>query len=277
MSLDRVSDVLRVVIAEEVLPTFGRLAPTDIEHKPTASDPEDVVSRVDRAVEARLGPALRALLPNSQVVGEEAAHADPRVLGSLDAEGPVWVIDPIDGTRNFVRGEPSFGVMIALVTDRRTRAAWIALPARDELFVAEGGGGAWLNDQRLRVRTPIETARPRGSIYTKYMPEPLKNAVIDRAHARYEPAPASGSAAIEYTDLLQGRKDFVVYHRLLPWDHLPGALLLEEAGGSARLANGARYVPAHRTGPLVLAAQPRLGERVRRWLSSPGNGSGDLA
>jgi fructose-1,6-bisphosphatase/inositol monophosphatase family enzyme len=267
VSLDRVSDVLRSVIAEEVLPAFGNLRPGDIEHKATASDPEDVVSRVDRAVEARLGQALRELMPGSRVVGEEAVHADERLLTALDGHGPVWVIDPIDGTRGFVRGEPEFGVMIALVVAGQTRAAWIALPARDELFVAEAGGGAWLNDQRLRVPATRYAARRRGTIYTKYMPEPLKSALANLSHTQYERAPASGCAALEYTDVLQGRKDFVVYHRLLPWDHLPGALLLEEAHGSARLVSGAQYTPAHRSGPLVLAAQPRLVERVRSWLS----------
>jgi fructose-1,6-bisphosphatase/inositol monophosphatase family enzyme len=100
------------------------------------------------------------------------------------------------------------------------------------------------------------------------MPEPLKGSLDGLSHTQFERAPASGSAALEYTDLIQGRKDFVVYHRLLPWDHLPGALLLEEAGGSARLVTGDRYRPAHRTGPLILATQPRLAERVRGWVSS---------
>ncbi len=268
VSLDRVSEALRIVIAEEVLPAFGNLRPGDVELKRTENDPEDVVSRVDRAVEARLGAALRELVPGSLVVGEEAVHADGRLLASLGSDGPVWVIDPIDGTRNFVRGEPEFGVMLALVVSGSTRAAWIALPARDQLFVAEAGGGTWLNGQRLRVPALRYSARRRGTIYAKFMPEPLKSSVVNLSFTQFERAPASGSAALEYTDLLQGRKDFVIYHRLLPWDHLPGALLLEEAGGSARLATGALYGPAHRTGPLILAAHPRLAERVRNWVSS---------
>ncbi len=100
------------------------------------------------------------------------------------------------------------------------------------------------------------------------MPEPLKSLLVNLSFTQFERAPASGSAAVEYTDLVQSRKDFVIFHRLLPWDHLPGALLLVEAGGSARLLTGAEYSPAHRTGPLILAAQPRLGERVRSWVSS---------
>ncbi|HEY0464219.1 MAG TPA: inositol monophosphatase, partial [Polyangiaceae bacterium] len=261
-------DVLRVVIAEDVLPAFGNLRSGDVETKATANDPEDVVSRVDRLVEARLGAALQGLLPGSLLVGEEAVHADERLLAAIESDAPVWVIDPIDGTRNFVRGEPEFGVMLALVVSGSTRAAWIALPARDQLFVAEAGGGTWLNGQRLRVLATRDRARRRASIYTKYMPEPLKSSVINLSFTQFERAPASGSAALEYTDLLLGRKDFVIYHRLLPWDHLPGALLLAEAGGSARLLSGAQYGPVHRTGPLILAAQPRLGERVRRWVSA---------
>ena len=268
VSPDRVNEVLCAVIAEEVLPAFGNLRPGDVLHKETPNDPDDMVSSVDRAVEARLAAALQDLLPGSLIVGEEAVHANERLLTSLTSDGPVWVIDPIDGTRNFVRGEPEFGVMLALVVSGTTRAAWIALPARDQLFVAEAGGGSWLNGQRVSVAAAPDSARPRGTIYTKYMPEPLKSSVIGRSFAPFEPVLASGSAAVEYTDLVQSRKDFAVYHRLLPWDHLPGALLLEEAGGSARLLTGAEYRPVHRTGPLILAADSQLAERVRSWLAA---------
>jgi fructose-1,6-bisphosphatase/inositol monophosphatase family enzyme len=265
-NLERVSELLESVVAEHVLPAYRNLQPDDIEHKPSVDDPEDVVSRVDRSVEAWLGPELARLLPGSAVVGEEAAHADPQLLAALDADGAVWVIDPIDGTRNFVRGEPGFGVMVALVTKRRTRAAWIALPTEGLLFVAERGSGTWLQGARVRIPERELRACPRGTTYTKFMPEALGAALAAHAGRDFEPAPGAGSAAIEYTDLMRGRKDFVVYHRLMPWDHLPGALLVAEAGGSVTLVNGDELTPFDRFGPLVAARDGALGQQIRSWL-----------
>ncbi len=178
------------------------------------------------------------------------------------------MIDPIDGTRNFVRGEPEFGVMLALVVSGSTRAAWIALPARDQLFVAEAGGGTWLNGQRLRVPALRYSARRRGTIYAKFMPEPLKSSVVNLSFTQFERAPASGSAALEYTDLLQGRKDFVIYHRLLPWDHLPGALLLEEARWQRSAGDRSAVRPRASHGSTDLGRASTTRERVRNWVSS---------
>lgn len=263
--LERVSELLRQVIAEQVLPAFRNLQPGDVEHKQSADDSEDVVSRVDRSVEAWLAPELVKLSPGAAVVGEEAVHADARLLGALDADGEVWIIDPIDGTRNFVLGDAAFGVMVALVADRRTQAAWIALPAEGLLFAAEAGGGTWLDGQRVQVPTREPHSRPRGTAYTKYMPGALGNAWATRADRDFDSVPGSGSAAIEYTDLIRGRKDFVVYYRLLPWDHLPGALLVSEAGGNVSLLSGAEFSPADRLGPMIAAADRDLGARVRAW------------
>ena len=269
-NLDRVTELLREVIASEVLPAFRHLLPEDVVSKPSEDDPEDVVSRVDRAAEAWLGPELTKLLPGSAVVGEEAVHAEPRLIDALDSDGSVWVIDPIDGTRNFVRGETGFGVMVALVVQRKTRAAWIALPVADELFVAEAGAGTTLNGARIRIPAPSEDARPAGTLYTRYVPEPARSALEVLTGRDYEPVLGAGSAAVEYTDVVRGRKQFVVYHRLFPWDHLPGALMVEEAGGSVRLASGATFRTSDRHGPLIAAADAALGERVRGWIVGAG-------
>src|SRR5690606_21515233 len=96
---------------------------------------EDLVSRVDREVEAWLQPELEALLPGSLVIGEEATHADPSRLARLSSEQWVWLVDPIDGTRGFVEGTDHFGVMVALLEHGQTRAAWIDLPLREQTFV----------------------------------------------------------------------------------------------------------------------------------------------
>jgi len=265
--IDRVSELLREVIATEVLPAYGKLKPEDVEQKQTEGDPEDIVSRVDKAVEARLGPALSALLPGSSVVGEEAAHADASVTDALKQDGSIWVIDPIDGTRGFVRGEPAFGVMVALVVDRQTQASWIALPARSQLLVAERGSGAYLDGKRISLPTTELAGLPRGTLYTRYLPEPERTLLEQRSQRRYQPILGSGSAAIEYADVVLGNKDFVVYYRLLPWDHLPGALLVTEAGGTAQLPDRTPFTPRHQVGPLIVATNQSVSAQVEPWFA----------
>src|SRR5205814_5231596 len=112
--IDRVSGLLAEVVAEEVMVRFRALEASDLEAKISAGDPDDLVTAVDRAVERRLTGALTALLPGSRVVGEEATHAQPALLAALASTDPVWLVDPIDGTKNFARGDDTFGVMVAL-------------------------------------------------------------------------------------------------------------------------------------------------------------------
>jgi fructose-1,6-bisphosphatase/inositol monophosphatase family enzyme len=263
--IDRVSALLAEVVAEEVIGRFRRLAAADIERKPTAGDPEDLVTIVDRAVERRLEGALTALLRGSLVIGEEAVHAQPRRLLGLAGADPVWLVDPIDGTRNFAGGDDAFGVMIALVQGGVTRAAWIALPARGQTFVAEEGGGTYLDGARLRAPRPAP--RLRGTLYTRFMPEAIAAAAERHSAGQYLARPGPGAAAVEYTSVARGEKDFVVYYRLLPWDHAPGALVLTEAGGRVEHLDGRPYAPRAQNEITILGGAPAVCATVRDWLA----------
>src|SRR5690349_15407064 len=109
--IDRVEAVLREVAAELVLPRFQHLAEGDIHEK----SPGDLVTVVDRETETALGGRLADLLPGSLIVGEEAVAADHLVLERIGDPGPVWVVDPIDGTGNFAAGREPFALMVALL------------------------------------------------------------------------------------------------------------------------------------------------------------------
>jgi fructose-1,6-bisphosphatase/inositol monophosphatase family enzyme len=266
---ERVGELLRTASRQQVLPAFRHLEPGDIEQKPSDDDPEDVVSRVDKAVEAWLSPLLRDLLPGSAVVGEESVFADPRSMDSLHGGGSVWVIDPIDGTRNFVNGDDGFGIIVALVVDGLTRAAWIELSVEGVLFSAEQGSGAWLDGARVRVPDFAGSAPPKGTLYTKFMSASERAALGALPAEAFQPVVGAGSAAIEYTNLVRGSKDFVVYQRLLPWDHLAGVLLVNEAGGRVALATGRELLPPDRRGPLIAARTPALFSLVQSFLGQP--------
>src|SRR5690606_6840874 len=110
--LSAVARAVADVAAAEVMPRWRNLGAGDIAHK---TGPDDLVTVADKAAEFALTARLAALLPGSTVVGEEAVAADPTVMQRLSEPGPVWVIDPIDGTAAFATGEPNFTLMVALV------------------------------------------------------------------------------------------------------------------------------------------------------------------
>jgi len=264
--IDEVTRLIEEASAELVLPRFRQLQEHDIERK-NPDDPQDLVTSVDRAVEARLTERLSVLAPSAAVVGEEAAHADPSILSVFDTDRPVWVIDPIDGTRNFARGNDAFGIMVAYVVGGATRAAWVLLPARQQLFVAEEGAGAFLNGTRA-VAPPVSAEElPLGTLLSRYMTATVREQLSARAAGKYRPASTTLCSAIEYTEIVAGRKDFVVYYRLLPWDHAAPALVVTEAGGRVEHGGGRAYSPRSPSQLTVVAGSPRVAADVRDWFS----------
>lgn len=237
--LSRLGQVLRDVANREIAPRFRQLAPSDVIGKPSADDPTDLVTAADRAAEAELTLRLPELVPGSSVVGEEAVAADPTVLERLRGSVPVWVVDPLDGTRNFAAGHGPFGTMVALVERGELLASGIYFTEGDRLFLAERGQGAYFNGERMAPRAPT-TGVLAGTLYVRYMPEELAGPLQSRA-AQHHHVPGVICAAHEYTQVALGLKDYVHYYRLLPWDHAPGALIVREAGGVARHPDGREY------------------------------------
>jgi len=265
--IDAVSAALDEVAAEVVLPRFRNLEAADVIWKPTESDPEDIVTVADRETEEWLTRFLTALVPSAQVIGEEAAHRDPRLLRLIDSDDPVWVLDPIDGTKNFARGSEDFGIMLAFVAEGLARAAWIFLPAQGERFVAETGSGAFRNGARVTV--PPADPGPdatRGTFHVGHMPTDLARSVSHSACDRFEVVAGSGAAAVAYTEVLCGKRDFDVYHRLFPWDHAPGALILTEGGGRVDHLDGAPYRARSADQVTVVARDAQVSTQVRAWL-----------
>jgi fructose-1,6-bisphosphatase/inositol monophosphatase family enzyme len=251
---DDVAALLRAAARDEILPRFRALAAEEIRTKDAYGDPTDVVTAADLAMERRICPELSVLLPGSVVVAEEAAFADPDIVRALDGDAPVWLVDPLDGTKNFAAGSEHFGAMVALVVGGRTVMSWIHLPCTGAMYIAESGAGATLDGRRFAADPAPVTGPPAGSVYGRISMPHEEFARLDaRAAATGRAQPYLGSAAVEYTSMLRGLKDYVVYHRLLPWDHAPGALLVAEAGGRFLHADGDAYAPRHRNHTLLAA------------------------
>ncbi len=237
--LDRLGRVLREVAQAEIVTRFRNLAPSDVISKATAEDPLDLVTAADRAAEAALTARLSELVPGSTVVGEEAVAADPGVLERLHNAAPVWIVDPLDGTKNFAAGRGPFGTMAVLVERGTLIAAGIYLPETDRVFLAERGLGAYLDGVRIEPRAPTAGVLA-GTAEVRFMPEDVAAPLIARA-AAHQQIPGVICAAHEYTQIALGLKDYVLYYRLLPWDHAPGALIVREAGGVVRHPDGRNY------------------------------------
>lgn len=245
--LRAVSDLVCSVVREEVSPKFQRLTASDVRNKWSQDDPEDVVTSVDEAVESRLTLALLALVAGSVVIGEEAAGRTPALLNLLGGPDPVWVIDPLDGTKNFVAGRPTFGTMVALIVNGQTELSVIYLPESDALHAVARGV-----PNSVKEVAPTADVRHRGMLHTHYLEASLASRLGTLALSCTLLTP-SGSAAVTYAKLATGQLDFAFYGRLLPWDHAPGVFLLQQHGGVARFLGGQNYEPTLTQGPLLVA------------------------
>jgi fructose-1,6-bisphosphatase/inositol monophosphatase family enzyme len=266
LDIDAVTRLIQNAANELVLPRFRRLLATDVERKATVDDPEDVVTTVDRDVEARLTEGLQELMPSAAVIGEETAHGRAEILKLVHGERSFWLIDPIDGTRNFASGDARFGIIVGFVTNGLTRAGWILLPVEQSIFVAERGGGAFLNGTRVKVSPGLGDEILRGTVLSRYMPDALRQSVARGTGDGFHQLPQSGCAAVEYMAVLRGGADFVVYYRLLPWDHAAPALILMEAGGRVEHLGGEVYTPRSSNQLTIVARNEAVAGRLGAWL-----------
>ena len=259
VDLDAVAQLLRDVAEEAINPRFRHLTDADAVEK----SPGEVVTMVDREAEALLVRGLDRLLPRVPVIGEEDAADRPAVLDLLAAPGPVWLVDPLDGTPAFVAGSPEHAVMVALVDGGQTVVSAIYQPQHDRMFVAERGSGAFADGVRLR-RTPStsDLALLRGGVLRRFLDDRTRAAVDAAAHRFGDLTPGTTCAGVEYPLIAGGVRDFLLFWRTLPWDHAAGALLVAEAGGVARRLDGRDYTPARPGKGLLVSGDDAMHSRV---------------
>jgi fructose-1,6-bisphosphatase/inositol monophosphatase family enzyme len=255
-----VEDAVRKAAAAEILPRFRRLAEDEVDQK---SGPHDLVTDADRLAELRLTADLGALLPGSVVVGEEAVHADPATYAALQGDAPVWIVDPVDGTRQFVHGDDGFCTLVALAHRGVVLASWTYAAARDQLATAVRGQGAFLDGERLFAGPPelgrdlvVATSHP------DYTTDEQKRALRALWTDGLAPRPC-GSAGLEYLAIARGELDAVAFSWEAAWDHAAGLLLVEEAGGTHLTRDGEPFrVTGGNTLPFTAARNTATARRV---------------
>lgn len=235
LDLAAVEAAVRRAAADEIMPRFRQLAAEDIVEK---NGPHDLVTVADRLAEEQLTAALSALLPGSRVVGEEAVHADPTVLDALSGDAPVWIVDPVDGTRQFVHGDPGFATLVALAHHGEVLASWTYAPALDLMAVARRGAGAELNGVPLHTGTPAPGAVLDVAIsHFDFTTDDQKRVLAALDTDGLAPRPC-GSAGLEYLYVARGEIDATAFSWENSWDHAAGLLLVHEAGGASGTVAG---------------------------------------
>lgn len=267
MSVDvaKLADILRHAAQAQVLPRFRRLDSSAVRQKTEAID---LVTEADEAAEHVIEAEATGLWPDALFVGEEAVAADPGLLDRLDRADLAIVVDPIDGTANFAAGLPLFATMAAVVQGGETVAGIIYDPMGDDWVMAERGGGAWLRRpdggaERLAVARPPALDQMVGTVSVAFLPRDSKPTVL-RNLAKVRVAANYRVAGHDYRLFASGHTHFVCFNKLMPWDHLAGVLISEEAGGYAARFDGSPYLPAHRGGGLLLAADRDTWSLLRR-------------
>ena len=186
----------------------------------------DVVTEVDTEVEAEVLALLRSEYPNMGLLGEESA-------GARADKGYVWIVDPLDGTRNYASRIPFFSTVVGLALDGETLVGVNYDPVRDDMFEAERGKGAFLNGQPMRVSEKTAIDDCILGMDLSYNNEGALNGleVISSIWPEMQTARIMGSSALGISYAAAGLTDLYFHHQLAPWDQVAGILLVEEAGG----------------------------------------------
>ena len=262
IDLAAIENIIAEVAATEIMPRFRRLEQSDIEMKGV----NDPVTVADKAAEEALIARFQDILPGSVIVGEESFAKDTRILSRFSGDEDVWVIDPIDGTRNFIEGRAEFGVMVALVRRKKTVAAWIHDPSSGDTLAAEEGGGVWMRGQKMRL-AGHDPKIPRLGIIGSRLRSALSKPRVVPVVAALPALTIGSAAAFDYARMFTGEKlfansqapraTFLLYRMSKPWDHVPGLFLQSESGGYSADLFGDPYDMENGKRGLILA--PDLG------------------
>ncbi|WP_174800628.1 inositol monophosphatase family protein [Martelella limonii] len=251
-TLDAIAGLMRHAAKQEILPRFRALGDDDVAEKTEASD---LVTVADTSAERVIKAGIAEILPDALFIGEEGVAADPSLLSGLKDADVAVVVDPIDGTFNFAHGISAFGVMAAVVVKGETVAGLIYDPMGDDFMMAEKGGGAFLKradgaSRKVKVAAPVPLEEMLGTASVAFMPKE-KRAVLLANMAKVRYAASYRAAAVEYRAFASGGSHFFTYFKLMPWDHLAGVLIGQEAGGYIARYDGSAYLPAHLDGGLL--------------------------
>jgi fructose-1,6-bisphosphatase/inositol monophosphatase family enzyme len=239
-----------------IMPRYRKLEAGQIREK----QPEELVTVADEESEAILASGLARILPEAHVLGEEAASADEAVMKSLSSR-LCWIIDPLDGTSNFARGDGPFGILVALAEHGETVGAWLYDPRKKRFCTAMKGEGACIDGERIRAVSSGESM-PIAGLSSLLEKSADRVALVQRIGGAFTTTSIPRCAAEQYPRIVQGFNDVTLFERTLPWDHAAGALFLEESGGIVTRFDGSPYRLGDQRDGLVAAGTGWAWERA---------------
>ena len=251
---DSLIAIVRQAAKQEIMPRYRRLPAGAIR---TKTSDTDLVTDADRGAEASIHQAVGQLLPDAEVIGEEAVSDDGTVLDRIGASDLAVIVDPVDGTWNYAKGLPLFGVIVAVVAGGETVFGLLYDPVMDDWIVAIRNEGAFFGRpdetrQPVRVAEPKPLDRSTGFIPLYLFPRRVQRDLAS-TYPDFERINTLRCSCHEYRMLAEGKVDFQLTGSLKPWDHAAGVLIHSEAGGYSAFMDGSHYRPTLRTGTLLLA------------------------
>jgi myo-inositol-1(or 4)-monophosphatase len=232
----------------------------------TKSNPNDLVTNIDREVEQFFIGKIRETFPDHKILGEEGFGDDLKSM-----EGIVWMLDPIDGTMNFVHQQHDFAISVGIFEDGVGKIGVIYDVVRDEMYHAIKGNGAYLNEKRLTGLQEVNVSKAIIGINPTWL---MENHRID--HNLLIPLAKDarglrsyGSAALEMAFVAAGRIDAYIALRLSPWDFGGGSIIVEEAGGIVTNLKGEKL--DFLTKDTLLVAKPGFHQTILKKYLNDGN------
>ena len=262
--INYISDLLVKVNELIILKYYKNLSS---KHINTKSSDDDYVSIADKESEIYIVKNLIGFLNINQYIGEETSYTNKDDYKSLEKNALYWVIDPIDGTKNYINGKNEFCSMISLVFNSIPIASFVYYPLKSLLVYAFKGFGAYSLEIKTKKIIQLRIQQNSfdnivGSGGTKGIEEPLRQKVLQNLR-KYTNRLFIGSAGIEAIMLASNETQFVFHGRVTPWDHSPLDLIIKESGGCVYMLNDKAEFNIFSRGPILAASNDQIWENIR--------------
>lgn len=262
--INYISDLLVKVNKLIILKYYKNLSS---KHINTKSSDDDYVSIADKESEIYIVKNLIGFLNINQYIGEETSYTNKDDYKSLEKNALYWVIDPIDGTKNYINGKNEFCSMISLVFNSIPIASFVYYPLKNLLVYAFKGFGAYSLEIKTKKIIQLRIQQNSfdnivGSGGTKGIEEPLRQKVLQNLR-KYTNRLFIGSAGIEAIMLASNETQFVFHGRVTPWDHSPLDLIIKESGGCVYMLNDKAEFNIFSRGPILAASNDQIWENIR--------------
>jgi fructose-1,6-bisphosphatase/inositol monophosphatase family enzyme len=262
--INYISDLLVEVNKLIILKYYKNLSS---KHINTKSSDDDYVSIADKESEIYIVKNLIGFLNINQYIGEETSYSNKDDYKSLEKNALYWVIDPIDGTKNYINGKNEFCSMISLVFNSIPIASFVYYPLKNLLVYAFKGFGAYSLEIKTKKIIQLRIQQNSfdnivGSGGTKGIEEPLRQKVLQNLR-KYTNRLFIGSAGIEAIMLASNETQFVFHGRVTPWDHSPLDLIIKESGGCVYMLNDKAEFNIFSRGPILAASNDQIWENIR--------------